>query len=76
MNNNENENADSESNPFQRMTFQDLAARYGDENAKAILCKLESFEGINAEASSMNEEERWQRMLDVVNFNIRLQTRH
>ncbi len=57
--------------------FDDLEARFGKENAFAILRTLEQFEGIlEARVSKLSFEERLQNVFRMMKENMRFQTRH
>ena len=52
---------------MERITYQDLVARYGNTAAFDLLLKIERLAQINSEIIRFEEDERLQRALDALN---------
>lgn len=52
---------------MERITYQDLVSRYGTAAAFDLLLSVEKLAKINSEIINLEEDERFQKALDVLN---------
>ncbi|MDR3450676.1 MAG: hypothetical protein P4M15_13200 [Alphaproteobacteria bacterium] len=67
----------NEMSALDALEFVELEARFGEDNARAILRTLEQFEGISEiRVAKLSYADRMRNVMAAMKDNIRFQTRH